>query len=68
MNWHVFEYAGPTALAWTALMVSFVRVARNEVNDIDKLKSGEGPNEEPDKKPNVESSGELTEALSEQTP
>ena len=24
MNWHVFEYAGPTALAWTALMVSFV--------------------------------------------
>jgi len=24
VNWHVFEYAGPTALAWTALMVSLM--------------------------------------------
>ena len=51
-----------------ALMVSFVRVARNEVNDIDKLKSGEGSNEEPNEKPSDEPNGELTEALSEQTP
>ena len=51
-----------------ALMVSFVRVARNEVNDIDKLKSGEGSNEEPNEKPSDESNGELTEALSEQIP
>ena len=24
MNWHVFDYAGPTALAWAALVASFV--------------------------------------------